>query len=153
MTHYKTALWRWLSLRQLGFCTGLKEKHSVPFEPLTFDLASGNMPCAITKCVHGKTKYQCIPCGGAGICHHGKQKTRCRLCGGGSLCQHGERKSRCAHCNGSELCDHGKRKDKCAECNDFVCNTEGCPKHGHKFSSSWALSYHMKSAHADNPQP
>ena len=106
--------------------------------------------CNMVKlCEHGKQRSRCIPCGGVGICQHLKDKTRCRVCGGGSYCQHGERKHRCVHCNGGSICDHGKLKDRCAECNNFACAVEGCPKHGHKYSSVDSLKYHMRTAHAD----
>ena len=66
------------------------------------------------KCPHGKRKYNCIGCGGKGICEHKKQKNNCNICG--NRCIHNKKKSRCIDCDGSSICEHKKRKDNCKEC-------------------------------------
>lgn len=68
------------------------------------------------KCEHGKHKYYCRDCKGAGICEHGKVKSHCKNCGGSAFCEHGKLKSRCQGCGGSELCEHEKRKSHCKIC-------------------------------------
>ena len=87
------------------------------------------------------------------MCPHGKHKYICKLCVGNGICEHGERKGRCKLCSGSALCPHRKRKDSCTECQNHVCTVDGCPKYGFKYCSSWALKYHMETAHANNPEP
>ena len=67
-------------------------------------------------CLHGKQKYHCKECGGAGICQHGKQRYYCKECGGSAICEHGKQKYFCKECGGSSICEHGKRKYRCKEC-------------------------------------
>lgn len=87
------------------------------------------------KCVHNKDPYNCVECGGKGICEHKRRKRQCIDCGGAEICDHkrirsqckeckGNRfckhermKSYCKDCKGSSICDHNKIRDKCKECN------------------------------------
>jgi hypothetical protein len=71
-------------------------------------------PKTTNKCPHGKRKYDCIDCGGKGICEHKKHKYNCNICG--NRCNHNKKKSRCVECSGSAICEHKKRKDNCKDC-------------------------------------
>ena len=68
------------------------------------------------RCLHGKEKYFCRECKGAGICFHGRKKSRCIDCGGSEMCTHGKRKSNCKHCGGGSICMHDRQKSDCREC-------------------------------------
>jgi hypothetical protein len=71
------------------------------------------------KCIHGRRKNLCKPCGGIGICTHGNIKYRCRECKGKAICSHGHLKYYCAACN---PCPHKRTKRNCAACNPrLVC--------------------------------
>lgn len=70
----------------------------------------------LIKCLHGKRKAQCKPCGGSAFCEHGKHKFTCRPCGGSIFCEHGKHKFTCKQCGGSAFCEHGKRKIQCEQC-------------------------------------
>ena len=36
-------------------------------------------------CEHGRVRYRCLDCGGAGICEHGRRRSQCKECGGAIL--------------------------------------------------------------------
>ena len=67
-------------------------------------------------CPHGRRRYHCKECGGAGICEHGRRRSQCKECGGSQICEHGRRRSDCKECGGSQICEHGHRRSKCKEC-------------------------------------
>eukprot|EP00982_Pelagococcus_subviridis_P007308 30546-Pelagococcus_subviridis.AAC.1 len=68
-------------------------------------------------CEHGRQRYTCKECGGAGICEHGREKRRCKECGGTSLCKHGLRRYSCKHCGSNNgICEHGKERRRCKDC-------------------------------------
>ncbi len=73
------------------------------------------------KCIHGKRKYDCIPCGGKGICEHYKVKRMCVKCKGTSICVHGTQRYICAPCGGRGVCSHGKTKINCRICGVGYC--------------------------------
>ncbi len=68
------------------------------------------------KCAHGRERYRCKECGGAGICAHGRQRHKCKQCGGASICQHGRERYMCTECGGAGNCDHGRQRCRCTEC-------------------------------------
>lgn len=68
------------------------------------------------KCEHGRDKYICKDCGGAGICVHGIQKYYCKACCGGAYCKHGVQKHVCIECGGIGVCKHGIQKYTCKAC-------------------------------------
>ena len=68
------------------------------------------------ECEHGRRRYYCKDCGGAGICEHGRVRARCKECGGSGLCEHGKLRSVCKDCGGSQICEHGRRRSQCKEC-------------------------------------
>lgn len=79
--------------------------------------------------MHSRMKYNCIDCGGKGICEHGKQTSHCSQgCGGSSWCAHGRIKRQCNLCGGSSVCEHGKRKSQCRPCG----GSSFCAAHGRR---------------------
>ena len=50
-------------------------------------------------CPHGRERYRCRDCNGAGICKHGRLRSQCRDCGGGSICEHGTLRCKCRICS------------------------------------------------------
>lgn len=68
------------------------------------------------RCLHNRSRYNCVECKGAGICEHSKRKNRCKDCGGTELCIHGSGKHNCVICRGVSICNHGKRRRRCVEC-------------------------------------
>src|SRR6185312_15560941 len=68
------------------------------------------------KCAHGKRKYQCVDCGGAGICEHKRIRSQCKECGGSAICEHGRQRARCKECGGGSICEHGRQRARCKEC-------------------------------------
>ena len=97
-------------------------------------------------CPHNKMKSGCGRCSRPTRCPHGKRRSSCAACSG---CPHGKRKSNCGVCSG---CQHGKRKNQCGTCNQHLCNVEGCPVFGHRFSTATRLLTHMRSQHSGNPK-
>ena len=69
-----------------------------------------------SSCPHGRQRYYCKDCGGAGICPHNRRKKACKACGGSQICEHNRRKSTCKECKGSCLCIHNRIKGQCKEC-------------------------------------
>lgn len=67
-------------------------------------------------CEHGRRRYDCKECGGAGICDHGSLRHFCIDCGGASLCTHGRRRRSCAECGGAAICPHGRQRYTCRPC-------------------------------------
>lgn len=67
-------------------------------------------------CIHGRQKYNCGKCGGAGICEHGGQKHYCKPCDGAGICEHNRRKYYCRQCGGAGICEHDKSKYYCKKC-------------------------------------
>ena len=61
-------------------------------------------------CPHGRQRYTCKECGGAGICEHGRVRCRCKECGGASICEHGRLRYACKECGGSQICEHGRKR-------------------------------------------
>src|SRR6266478_650955 len=68
------------------------------------------------KCPHGRQKYYCADCGGAGFCEHGVMRKRCKPCGGSSLCVHGSQRAVCKPCGGSQICEHKHQRSQCKDC-------------------------------------
>ena len=127
--------------------------------------------CIRKKCKHGKSPYVCPECGGSSLCKHTKQKASCKDCGGSAFCEHGIRRSQCRECGGGSFCrhgtlrpdcrecgggtrwcNHGKRRQACMHCQNLPCTIEGCPRFGHKFSSTQVLLNHMRSKHSGEPK-
>ena len=52
-------------------------------------------------CEHGRVRYRCKECGGAGVCEHGRQRYSCKECGGAGICEHGRVRSKCKECGGT----------------------------------------------------
>ena len=50
------------------------------------------------KCEHGRERYTCIDCGGAGICEHNTERKTCKTCNGASICKHNRRRQDCKDC-------------------------------------------------------
>jgi hypothetical protein len=49
--------------------------------------------------VHGRERYYCAQCGGAGMCEHGRKRRFCKEgCGGQALCVHLMNKYSCKAC-------------------------------------------------------
>jgi len=72
-------------------------------------------------CEHGRTRRQCVECGGKNICEHKKRRSICLQCkllgvGGSSLCEHNKIRIRCKECRGSQICRHSKVRCACREC-------------------------------------
>ncbi len=87
----------------------------------------GKNPRKRKLCPHGKEKYRCKKCGGAGICEHGINKYSCKECDGAGICEHGIHKNYCKKCGGAELCEHGKHKYRCTDCGGRqLCKTPHC---------------------------
>ena len=70
------------------------------------------------ECVHGKTRANCVECGGSNICDHGKTRADCKECGGVSRCQHNRTRRHCKDCGGSQICQHNKERRHCKLCSD-----------------------------------
>ncbi|KAG5180014.1 hypothetical protein JKP88DRAFT_223615 [Tribonema minus] len=68
-------------------------------------------------CTHGRRRYHCTQCGGAGICTHRRRRARCKECDGTELCRHKRRRSQCKECKPALTteCVHG-RKQRCQLC-------------------------------------
>jgi hypothetical protein len=70
------------------------------------------------KCEHGRSKPQCIDCGGSAICEHRCRKSKCKKCGGSEICTHQKRRANCVDCGGSEICEHKRQRAYCKQCTD-----------------------------------
>ena len=67
-------------------------------------------------CEHGRRRYGCKDCGGAGTCTHGRERRYCKECGGAGICEHGRRRRQCKECGGAGICEHGRERSHCKEC-------------------------------------
>ena len=68
------------------------------------------------KCPHGRERYYCVECGGAGICVHKRHRATCVECGGASICEHKRQRSTCIECGGAGICEHKRRRAFCVVC-------------------------------------
>ena len=68
------------------------------------------------RCGHGRQRYSCKECGGAGICEHGRRRGSCKECGGAGICEHGRHRQQCKECGGASICEHGRLRYSCKEC-------------------------------------
>ena len=68
------------------------------------------------KCEHGRQRYECKECGGAGICEHNRIRSQCKECGGASICEHNRQRSYCKECGGGSICKHNRQRSRCKEC-------------------------------------
>ena len=97
--------------------SGTKRKRAPPHKgPCEHGVKQRSSCKVCSACPHGKVRYQCKECGGAGICEHGRRRSQCKECGGSSICEHGRNRSQCKECGGSQICEHGRQRSKCKEC-------------------------------------
>lgn len=68
------------------------------------------------RCVHGRIKYTCVPCGGGKVCEDGIQRAVCKICAPHNRCIHDRTKYKCIECKGGSVCDHNILRTLCAEC-------------------------------------
>ena len=68
------------------------------------------------RCEHGRRRYHCKECGGAGICKHNRRRSQCKECGGAGICKHNRRRYECKECGGASICKHNRRRYECKEC-------------------------------------
>ena len=109
---------------------GVKRKGAPPTKgPCEHGVKPRSRCKVCSACPHGRKRYRCKECGGAGICEHGRRRSNCKECGGSQICEHGRRRSQCKECGGSQICEHGHRRSKCKECG----GSEIC-EHGHRRS-------------------
>lgn len=78
------------------------------------------------KCIHGKVKYRCLPCGGSEYCIHKRRRETCRNCVGSAICDHQKLRAQCKDCHGTAFCIHSIRKQYCIECNGKQICDHGC---------------------------
>ena len=81
-----------------------------------------NKRAAFVHCPHGRRRYQCKPCGGAGVCDHGRIRSQCKPCGGSKICEHGRQRHSCKPCGGAGICEHGYQSKQCKDCSPFLCD-------------------------------
>ena len=74
--------------------------------------------CSQCLCKHGKPRSKCVECPRRRHyhCEHGRQRYDCKACGGAGVCIHGKRKSTCKKCGGAGLCQHSQEKRTCNKC-------------------------------------
>jgi hypothetical protein len=75
-------------------------------------------------CEHGRLRYYCIKCGGAGICKHGRARVSCKDCGGSAICKHGHQRYSCVPCGGKGICPHARQWRRCK---DAQCKARKAP--------------------------
>ena len=82
-----------------GAKQGTKRKRAPPTKgPCEHGVKKRSKCKVCSACPHGRLRYRCKECGGAGICEHGRQRSQCKECGGGSICEHGRVRSKCKEC-------------------------------------------------------
>jgi hypothetical protein len=114
--------------------------------PATGSSNSKRDSCGNILCPHGKRRYRCVACNGAGICEHNHIKYTCKECKPVPIiidksaepiqdaanvlelpiassdstiiqtCIHGKRRYRCVECGGPSICQHKKLKYTCKDC-------------------------------------
>jgi hypothetical protein len=58
-------------------------------------------------CPHGRTKYYCKECPGAGICPHNRVRNSCKDCWGKGYCKHRKWRRDCSTCTPAAAWRHG----------------------------------------------
>ena len=97
-----------------------------------------------TKCIHGRVKANCKPCGGSSICLHDRIKYQCKDCGGSRICEHGRSRFHCRECKGSSICEHNKQRNKCKDCGGSSFCTHGRIRHACKECDGASFCTHGK---------
>lgn len=103
--------------------------------------------CSRKKCPHGRQRYDCRSCNGAGYCIHNRRRRICRDCNGSSFCTHGKRRRTCRPCGGSDFCTHGRRRQQCKECNGSSICKHGKQRHGCKECNGSSICIHGRQRH------
>ena len=64
------------------------------------------------QCPHARQPYECVECGGSGICKHFARRRHCNVCAveGGTACVHGKARATCAPCKAAPACPRGAAK-------------------------------------------
>jgi len=100
--------------------------------------------CGAGICIHNREKYICSECNGKGICHHNKQIRQCKDCKGINICEHNVNKSTCKTCKGISICEHNKQRCRCKICNPNCLCEHNILKCGCKICNPSILCTHDK---------